>query len=71
MINQLQDRIFERLLLENGIEISGGQGRILFVLWKTDHLTVPKATSSINHNIIFQSMINISIHHPASCMIYP
>ncbi|MDE7436817.1 MAG: MarR family winged helix-turn-helix transcriptional regulator [Lachnospiraceae bacterium] len=39
-IKQLQDRIFERLLLENGIKISGGQGRILFVLWKTDHLTI-------------------------------
>lgn len=39
-IKQLQDRIFERLLLENGIEISGGQGRILFILWKTDHLTI-------------------------------
>ena len=25
-IKQLQDRIFERLLIENGIEISGGQG---------------------------------------------
>ena len=39
-IKQLQDRIFERLLAENGIEISGGQGRILFVLWKRDRLTV-------------------------------
>lgn len=39
-IKQLQDRIFERLLLENGIEISGGQGRILFILWKNDHLTI-------------------------------
>ena len=39
-IKQLQDRIFERLLLENNIEISGGQGRILFILWKTDHLTI-------------------------------
>ena len=39
-IKQIQDRIFERLLLENGIEISGGQGRILFILWKTDHLTI-------------------------------
>lgn len=39
-IKQLQDRIFERLLLENGIEISGGQGRILFVLWKTDGLSI-------------------------------
>lgn len=39
-IKQLQDRIFEKLLIENGIEISSGQGRILFVLWKKDHLTV-------------------------------
>ena len=39
-IKQLQDRIFERMLNENGIEISGGQGRILFVLWKRDHLTI-------------------------------
>lgn len=39
-IKQLQDRIFERLLLENGIEISSGQGRILFILWKTDQLSV-------------------------------
>lgn len=39
-IKQLQDRIFERLLLENGIEISGGQGRILFILWKADRLTI-------------------------------
>ncbi len=34
------NRIFERLLFENGIEISGGQGRILFILWKTDNLTI-------------------------------
>ena len=39
-IKQLQDRIFERMLNENGIEISGGQGRILFVLWRKDHLTI-------------------------------
>lgn len=39
-IKQLQDRIFDRLLLKNGIEISGGQGRILYILWKTDHLTI-------------------------------
>ncbi|MCI8417004.1 MAG: MarR family transcriptional regulator [Lachnospiraceae bacterium] len=39
-IKQLQDRIFERLLLEHGMEISGGQGRILFILWKTDKLTI-------------------------------
>lgn len=39
-IKQLQDRIFERLLLESKIEISGGQGRILFVLWQKDGLSV-------------------------------
>lgn len=39
-IKQRQERIFERLLRESGIEISGGQGRILFVLWKHDNLTV-------------------------------
>ncbi len=39
-IKQRQERIFEKLLRERGIEISGGQGRILFVLWKNDHLTV-------------------------------
>ena len=39
-IKQLQVRIFERLLVQNGIEVSGGQGRILFVLWKKDNLTI-------------------------------
>ncbi len=39
-IKQLQDRIFERLLLKNNIELSGGQGRILFILWKNDNLTI-------------------------------
>ena len=39
-IKQLQERIFERLLAQNDIQISGGQGRILFILWKKDHLTV-------------------------------
>ncbi len=39
-IKQLQERIFERLLLAAGLELSGGQGRILFVLWKKDYLTV-------------------------------
>ena len=39
-IKQLQARIFERLLVENGISLSSGQGSILFVLWKTDRLTI-------------------------------
>ncbi len=39
-IKQLQDRIFERLLQKNNIELSGGQGRILFILWKNDNLSI-------------------------------
>lgn len=53
-IKQRQERIFERLLREDGIEISGGQGRILFVLWKNDHMTVSeisKATSLAKNTV--------------------
>lgn len=33
-IKQIQGRVFERMLDENGIsEFNGAQGRILFVLW--------------------------------------
>lgn len=39
-IKQLQDRIFEKMLSDSGLDISGGQGRILFVLWKKDSLTI-------------------------------
>ncbi len=65
-IKQLQDRIFERLLLENGIEISGGQGRILFVLWKTDHLTISQISekTSLAKNtvsVVIDGMVNKGI----------
>lgn len=53
-IKQLQERIFERLLAENGIEISGGQGRILFVLWKDNSLTIGEisARTSLAKNTV-------------------
>lgn len=65
-IKQLQDRIFERLLLENGIEISGGQGRILFVLWKADHLTISEISekTSLAKNtisVVINGMVNKGI----------
>ncbi len=65
-IKQLQDRIFERLLAENGIGISGGQGRILFVLWKSDHLTISEisARTSLAKNtvsIVVDGMVNKGI----------
>ncbi len=65
-IKQLQDRIFERLLLENDIEISGGQGRILFILWQTDHLTISeisKRTSLAKNtvSVVINGMVNKGI----------
>jgi MarR family transcriptional regulator, organic hydroperoxide resistance regulator len=40
-IKQLQDRIFERLLKDQGIEeFNGAQGRILYVLWREDDLPI-------------------------------
>ena len=40
-IKRLQDRIFERLLREQGIEeFNGAQGRILYVLWQEDSLPI-------------------------------
>lgn len=65
-IKQLQDRIFEKLLLENGIEISGGQGRILFVLWKRDNLTISEISeeTSLAKNtvsVVVNGMVNKGI----------
>lgn len=65
-IKQLQDRIFERLLLENGIEISGGQGRILFILWRTDGLTISEISekTSLAKNtvsVVVNGMVNKGI----------
>lgn len=40
-IKQIQGRIFERLLAEEGIhEFNGAQGRILFVLWEQDGIPI-------------------------------
>ncbi len=40
-VKQIQGRVFERLLNENGIsEFNGAQGRILFVLWESDNIPI-------------------------------
>lgn len=42
-IKQIQGRVFGRLLTEAGIdEFNGAQGRILFVLWEEDSITVTR-----------------------------
>lgn len=40
-IRQIQNRIFEKLLKESGIEdFNGPQGRILYILWQEDDLPI-------------------------------
>ncbi|HEY8389749.1 MAG TPA: MarR family transcriptional regulator [Clostridia bacterium] len=40
-IKQVQGRVFEKLLIEAGIdEFNGAQGRILYVLWQEDNLPI-------------------------------
>lgn len=40
-IKQIQGRIFEKLLTEAGIDdFNGPQGRILYVLWKEDNISI-------------------------------
>ena len=53
----ITETVDTRLLLENGIEISGGQGRILFILWKTDNLTI----SEISKKLLFSLEIILLI----------
>ena len=65
-IKQLQDRIFEKMLIESGIEISGGQGRILFILWKKDKLTISEISekTSLAKNtvsVVVDGMVNKGI----------
>ena len=39
-IHQLSGRIFTRLLKKHQIEINPAQGRIMFVLWKSDNIPI-------------------------------
>jgi DNA-binding MarR family transcriptional regulator len=39
-VHQLMGRVFNRLLKEHGIEFNSAQGRILFVLWETDSISI-------------------------------
>lgn len=45
-IKQLQDRVFDKMLLEQNIVLSSGQGRILFVLWNNDNQTVTEISNA-------------------------
>ena len=63
-IKQLQDRIFERFFSEQGLKISGGQGRILFVLWKQSPCTISEISqrTSLAKNTV-AIMIDTMVAH--------
>ena len=63
-IKQLQDRIFERFLSEQGLKISGGQGRSLFVLWKQSPCTISEISqrTSLAKNTV-SIMIDTMVAH--------
>ena len=44
-IHQLSGRIFNKLLKDNDIEFNSAQGRILFVLWKTDEIPIKELSN--------------------------
>lgn len=45
-VKHLSARVFEKLLRENGVEIfNGAQGRILYVLWQYNKLTISEIAS--------------------------
>lgn len=45
-IKQIQGRVFEKLLVEYGIdEFNGAQGRILFVLWDDDNIPISELSN--------------------------
>lgn len=59
-------KVFERLLSKHEIEISGGQGRILFVLWKSDNLTMSEISERTllaknTVSIVVDGMVNKGI----------
>lgn len=42
-VKQVQGRIFQRLLIESGVEeFNGPQGRILYVLWQEDGIPIAR-----------------------------
>ncbi len=53
-IKQLQERIFDKLLSDYGVDVSGAQGRILYVLWQEDNLNmseIGRRTSLANNTL--------------------
>lgn len=49
-IKQLGDRIFEKILSEKNIDaFNGAQGRILYVLWQEDGISIMRISDNISY----------------------
>ena len=52
-IKQLGDRIFEKILSEKNIDaFNGAQGRILYVLWQEDGISIRSVPSRFMRKIV-------------------
>jgi len=71
-IQKISSRILSQKLIENGIEISHGQGRLLFILWDNDGLSVQElakkaSLSKSTVSSLLKKLSNgrlVSIEHP-------
>ncbi|HUT80750.1 MAG TPA: MarR family transcriptional regulator [Candidatus Bathyarchaeia archaeon] len=58
-IHQLSGRIFAKILKEEGIELNPAQGRIMFVLWDQDNISIQElATKTSLSKTTLTSMLD-------------
>lgn len=59
-IKQVGTRIFDRMLSSSGIdEFNGAQGRILYVLWQSDHISISSLSAQTSlANTTLTSMLD-------------
>ena len=59
-IKQLGDRIFEKILSEKNIDaFNGAQGRILYVLWQEDGISITSRPDFFTKSFITYSAIGL------------
>jgi len=67
-IKQIQGRIFGKLLMESGIDqFNGAQGRILFVLWNDDNISISELSEKTG--LAKTTLTNMLDRMESSCFI--
>ena len=81
-IKQLGDRIFEKILSEKNIDaFNGAQGRILYVLWQEDGisirslsikcgLAITSLTTMLERDVYKRQALRCQYHHECLCTLY-